>query len=507
MDGFLGAHLQLWTYFCGREGIDELLKAFYTLFIKRHGVSADLYELVDEPAAEPDHYHRLDPMDLVGSNPMLTDDILQDVIMSQTVPLEKWHPYDRFCAAVNARGWPAGAFLRLVGIKSDIQFAPWVNGQGKTALHWAAEHFGYWMSHPVCHGSSGRVTAFRREYGELCTTLIAKGADPNALNSKNETPFTSLIRPNFFRFEGWSENDLCDAVVQWGQHVQDAGVSLHAYAMTENCLQSRYNSAAYSLRIDLKEDAWTCKLVVSETLTLAIEVGFSFPRPLWQYRPPPGTWRKEKYQLEKIGWRPEDYFEEEDCALWQILLRPGIDFEPELIRPGQPSLFRQNAAAAWQEWATGIQDDHGFICRTLQQLPGTSKVRCRVRRAASLPPPITMLEEHRWRRDGLCIVTVNFWHDWLSDPHKCPLDLKWKSAYRATNDDMTSRRRCMLGRCDDGESDLLSFRRWEVKLLDDESNIEIARRFTDRFRPEWRSIVEENHIRRQRRAELGMSTT
>jgi hypothetical protein len=62
----------------------------------------------------------------------------------------------------------------------------------------------------------------------------------------------------------------------------------------------------------------------------------------------------------------------------------------------------------------------------------------------------------------------------------------------------------MLGQCDDGEISLLSSRYWEVELLDDESNIETARRFTNRFRPEWRPVIEENRRRRQRCAELGI---
>jgi hypothetical protein len=106
-----------------------------------------------------------------------------------------------------------------------------------------------------------------------------------------------------------------------------------------------------------------------------------------------------------------------------------------------------------------------------------------------------------------CLIFMGTADGWISNPHKCPLDLTWKSTYCTTNDWRLSRRRCMLGRCDDGEPDLLHSRHWEVKLLDDESNIEIARRFTDRFRPEWRHIIEENHRMRQRRAELGMSAT
>ena len=48
---------------------------------------------------------------------------------------------------------------------------------------------------------------------------------------------------------------------------------------------------------------------------------------------------------------------------------------------------------AWHDWATGIQDDHGFVATTLERLPRASRKRRRRRRAMSLPPPITLLDE------------------------------------------------------------------------------------------------------------------
>lgn len=62
----------------------------------------------------------------------------------------------------------------------------------------------------------------------------------------------------------------------------------------------------------------------------------------------------------------------------------------------------------------------------------------------------------------------------------------------------------MLGRCDDWEPNLLGTDYWEVELLEGEDNVEIARRFVDRFRPELRDILDDNHERARRRAELGM---
>jgi hypothetical protein len=43
--------------------------------------------------------------------------------------------------ADNAQGWPPEDFVKLIGAASDAQLAQWADRLGKTALHWAAEHF------------------------------------------------------------------------------------------------------------------------------------------------------------------------------------------------------------------------------------------------------------------------------------------------------------------------------------------------------------------------------
>lgn len=467
----------------------------------------DLKEMIDKPVLEFDRDHWLPPghLDDIGSNTLLTDETLREVIMSQTIPFNMWHPIDRFCAAVNARGWPAGAFIKLVDTTSDAQLAQWTDRRGKTALHWAAEHFGWCMSRSFGSESSRYIA--RRGYGELCMMLIANGANQNALDSKKRTPFACLLRALQTKMDSWFDSDLCDAVAQWGQCIQDAGVSLYAYVLAENRAQSRHGSAASNLRIRCKEHPWACRLIILKASTLAIEVGFSVPRHLWQYNPPPGSWRNEDHRLEKIGWIPYSYFEGDDCILWQQVESRRINLPPLPVCPYQVSSLGESISRAWEEWFTGVQDDHGFVCMTLPRPPSVTRERGRTRRAASLPPPTTVPDRFPQVPNEQRIIYQFAGGRWISEPHRCPLDLKWKSAYCSTNDIWASRRRCMLGRCDDGEPDLLDSRHWEVDLLDDESNIEIARRFTDRFRPEWRSIVEENHIRRQRRAELGMSTT
>jgi hypothetical protein len=96
-------------------------------------------------------------------------------------------------------------------------------------------------------------------------------------------------------------------------------------------------------------------------------------------------------------------------------------------------------------------------------------------------------------------------YHWMSTPHKCPLDLTWKSTFPIDGFHQIESRLYMQGRCDDGQADLLGTDHWEVELLGDESNMKIAKRFMARFRPEWASIVEENNQRAQRRVELGIT--
>lgn len=283
LNGFIQYNLVFTSDYRWKRSFHKLNKAFYTLFLRNYGISTDLHELIDRPIWDLDGDHWFDGLGNIESNSLLTDETLQEVIVSQAIPFNKWHATDRFCAAVNARGWPAGAFVRLIGAESDAQLAQRADSRGKTALHWAAEHFGCWLSHSVVPVSSKDEKALQREYGELCTMLMNKGADPNALDSDNRTPFTCFLRAMHATFDYWAEDDLCIAVVRWGQQIQAADVSLHAYVEAENCLQSRYGSGASNVRIRHRGNPWMCRLIISEISTLDIEVGYSISRPLWQY--------------------------------------------------------------------------------------------------------------------------------------------------------------------------------------------------------------------------------
>ena len=83
--------------------------------------------------------------------------------------------------------------------------------------------------------------------------------------------------------------------------------------------------------------------------------------------------------------------------------------------------------------------------------------------------------------------------------HRCPLNMSWKYSSDSFYSESNSIRRCMQGRCDDWEPSLLGTSHWEARLIEDGSNMESARKFTERFRPEWRGIIDEN----ERGAKLG----
>jgi hypothetical protein len=255
---------------------------------------------------------------------------------------------------------------------------------------------------------------------------------------------------------------------------------------------------------------WTYRLLMVETTTLAMEVGASLIYRVWEFHPPPGAWNRKSGQIDKVIWPPIYEIDGDDWYLWQeadeivINLAPKILLEVSLMPP-----LAESISASWKELLGGFQDDHGFVATIVKQASTISGKQKQRRRAASLPPPITMYG--RLNRPAPVAESELFCHSsrWLTEPHKCPLHLTWKLVEPSENTHVTDYRRCMQGRCDGDNdpdwSDSDGWREsdhWEAQLLKDERNVDIARRFTDRFRPQWRGIVEENHLKAQRRAEL-----
>lgn len=485
-----------------RRDYDDTPDASYELFLRKYGFSADLQDSTDTILALPKRIpkrYQFEKREDVAHSMLLTDMALQNIMASQLVPFAKRPLPQRLDTALSAKGWPARSFVKLVNTESTTELAHCTDSQGKTALHWAAEHFGYWMSksdHRVLRALQDHYERRPKEYSELIAMLITHGADVHALNSRYETPFARMIQGPHPGIWNWEPEDLCAAIARWGLILQEVCISLPCFADMENRLQSE--NAACSLMISGMKNVWTYKLVVLDGPTLAIEVGGSLQCSLWKYCPPPGVWTTTStYQIDRIMWDPK--FEEDDWYLWQQCDTPEIHLAPKLLLPPKtPCHFAESVIQSWEEYFYGTQDDHGFVAMTERRCIKRARTQLFRRRSSSLPPPATMLNGAHFL-SSRTKVNWNYIH-WVSPPHRCPLNLTWMP----TRVDLLSRT-CMRGLCGEENSSLVHGDHWEAQLLRDENNIEIARRFTKRFRPEWIEILAQNHARARQRAEIGIS--
>ena len=494
-----------WMIVCGRVEkcyLEQVMEEFYRLFLGRYGLVTDVHNLprldhagcIIEYEEEEDTDHH---------NMVLTNFALQEVISSQPSPFSEWPLTQRLNSALRARGWPAKAFVRLINAGTSMQLATYADPMGKTALHWAAEHFGHWVARTDPRATHERVSMNQQSYGDLMVTLIRDGANLHALDYANETPFTYMLKGSCYGIHEWEPGLLRGAIQRWGTLMQDAGCCLPAYAEMENRLHA--SNAATKLKIWRMGNLWSYKLVVSGTSTLVLEVGGSLQLPIWEFRPPPGSWRRCVSRIDRIIWPPSPWHEGMDWDLW----RKTNDFVLKLplvrLRSPEPShSLAESIARSWHQWVKGTQDDHGFVATTMQRSSRALKARSKRHRALSLPPPRTMLDKTSNKRIEERDLNFMAYH-WMPTPHKCPLDLVWKSAYPLDGFFHIESRLCMQGRCGDGQADLLGTDHWEIALLGDDSNMEIAKPFMARFRPEWVSIVEDNARKAQRRVELGIS--
>jgi hypothetical protein len=505
--GFLGEYWFIHARSGSRlslENYDGLTEAFYKLFLAKYGFSADLSDRSIEYKTTLSTFGGMD--DVHRSN-LLTERALEDIIASQPIPFSRWSLSRRFGAAVDSQGWPADCFVKLVDFDTITHLAQYKDARGTTALHWAAKQLGIWMSHYEPRVSQERVNDRREEYGNLLVKLITAGADVHALDSQNRTPFACMSMSPYT----WTAEMLAVTTRRWGDLLNKAGVSLREFLEHENQLTVEHDNIPVGVGIYDFCRPWTYRLLLVETTTLAMEVGASLICPVWEFHPPPGAWNRKSGQIDKVIWPPSYGTDGDDWYLWQEADEIVINLAPKLLREVSlmPSLA-ESIFASWAKLLHGVQDDHGFVATIVKRASTISGKQKQRRRAASLPPPITMYGRHHRP-----VAESGFWFDssrWLTEPHKCPLHLAWKLVKTPEHYNVTDYRRCMQGRCDSDNSldwsdsdDWRDSDHWEAQLLKDEHNVDIARRFTDRFRPHWRGIVEENHLRAQRRAELEIS--
>lgn len=491
----LSGFLYFYSPSASRATYDHAAEAMFKLFIGQYGLQLDLHDL-----AKSRNPRGRSNANVYGS--ALTKPLLREVMASQAVPFETWSFAQRFSVAVRSRFWTPEIFIEMARPDTLADLAVYKDPDGKTALHWAAEHFALNVGlerYAMRHRGLGT-------YAEQSVKLISMGADLHALDRTRGTPFSCVLQASAEIPEHRTTSRLAETVRHWGYIVGSAS-SLDLYAERENSLTARLGDQLNKVCVDGISNIGMHRLSVLDGSDLIIEVDGSLQIQMWDFRPPPGAWDRTVSKIDRIPWKPSVYFEGNNYYLWQaadrILTRP-MSISMREVEP-MPGSLAGNISDSLREWIEGVQDDHGFAAMRSRRsiVPGGGyKNR---RRAASLPPLPTPVDGRSIRSNEN--TGFRFPRKWLSKAHKCPLDLRWK--YTSYCSDATrekdSVRRCMQGRCDDWIPDLLYKNRWEVELLRDASRVDVARKFADRFRPVWRSIVDATHTRAQRRLDLSMS--
>jgi hypothetical protein len=480
--------------FSSLDVLDSLTESFYKLFIGKYGLQIDLQELVLDCTLPS----RADEFETeVVYSERLTKATLRSIIESQPIPFKTWPSAQRFSIAVNSKDWPPDMLIEMARPDALADLASYQDSRGRTALHWAAEHF---AQHYAAEHAAIRQNSLGT-YAKLAVHLIAMGADLHALDYAHGTPFSCMLRAvhsSRNRYSLLTRSELAEIARYWG-YVASSGCSLDNFAKRENSLQSQLGEDVRRLRVEGISDIWMYRLSVSKASELTIEVEGCLTMRLWQFRPPPGAWERTASQIDRIPWKPDPYYEGDDWYMWQAAGRIISKSTPILMREKEPSAssLAKSILDALQVWIRGAQDDHGFVAMRSRRSKGPGRERKKIRRAASLPELPTLI-------DGRSIYPAEnsglwFRGGWLTRAHKCPFDMRWRCSSDSFHSEPNSIRRCMQGRCDDWKPSSLGPSHWEARLIEDESNMKSARGFIERFRPEWRGIIDEN----EKRAKLG----
>ena len=217
---------------------DILAEAFYNLFVADHGLDLGLTS-----SEATDSAHTI----CTALALMLTDNSFKVVMASQPASFKDMSFGQRFAIAIDSVGWPADTFLALLDHSDPAELVQKTNAEGKTALHWAAGHFGEWLRRSRKLGEQYKVSDRIRDYGKLVSRLIGMGANVHAMCLSKSTwaveTWSLCEKDPFLVFlEGvvtqhthhWSSTSLAAAVCQWGAMLAEVGICLSDYVATEN---------------------------------------------------------------------------------------------------------------------------------------------------------------------------------------------------------------------------------------------------------------------------------
>lgn len=480
------------------QSLQEEMNGLYDLFFGRYGLTAEFAQ--SERLCIGD-------FESVESNMMLTEFSLRSMWASQVMSPMRWSFKERFTLAMQSEGWPATSFMDLLHPGNLDRIATERDCLGRTALHWAAEHLGYWEFTHWVRDVSPEETQLEG-YAKLIEHLLRIGADPHAISNQEHTPLDSIVvQTNFRGLRDYKWVDCSRAVKRWGRIICESGLSLHDYVHVENRLQNKVLSRLATPNTHSRNGLHlhSFQVILLNESELALRVKYHQALEIWELRLPPGSWPEFSLVPNQIFWGPWE--SEVSMDFWELVRKVGtvpatciLQHVPETERPFYEAI---DLEAMYCDLLRRGQDDHGFAFRMgVRSRERSNRLgQPPRRRASSTPPPSTLPICHT--PPGSFAYDVHVMSA-FGQAHKCFADGQWITTTPFwSNDRLDIRRMCMLGLCHDGpELNLGEPRDWRTELFLDKDKAHLGREFARRFHPEAIPVIDTSVEKAQRLAQL-----
>jgi hypothetical protein len=419
---------------------------------------------------------------------------------------------DRFTIAIESEDWPPDFFAATFRDDELIMLATQANGAGKTALHWVLSRYGNYVRFDV----DDLDVAIK--YANIAIELMRKGSDIHARWNRSDWGTISKDSPLLSFLQGsrqsypWTAASLSKATQRWGQMLVEAGMSLPDYAATENVFLRANHDPLHTLD---GRDFVVAELEVAVQNRLTMRVEHNFEVPIWKAKPThvPGEWPASFSFPGPISWLPEvpntiiwtpEGQDEREGFRWVSAGNVCIKTHSFLIEPaettenyGPDSIVE--AILEYDEFGRANQH-HDLSVVIMENDEGFWQKPRTYTRPRSASDPV---------KENIRQVGKDMNHlpgPWCGAPHKCASDMRWKMS-RISG---PSLRDCMHGTCrcrGPLEKGVYWYSTWEANLLLDERHVRIAKRFAQRFCPQYLHVVERTSARVAERAQLAMGPT
>lgn len=423
---------------------------------------------------------------------------------------------ERFTIAIESCGWHPDFFAASFRDDESAMLVTQANEAGKTALHWALAHYGYFTHFsgrtPGLETNSSGITS---GYAKLAVKLIKKGSDLHSCwhrpalfgISLKASPLISFLQ-GLGPYRRWIAAELSGAVYQWGKILAEAGISLQKYAATENLFLRANRGAIYVLD---GQEFIVAELGVLEQDRLTIRVEPACEVRIWKAMPTrvPGEWPVSPSLPspnnwlpevpDTIIWVPEDHDECEGYR-WVVVGNVSITTPSYLVEP--PGTTENHGADSidvtppprWDEYERPLYDDDFSVMTMEKDEEFRRRTHAYTRRRSASAPAVESS-----KRVGRHMLY--FPGPWRGSVHRCAVDKRWKLSSIAC----PSVRDCLQGRCRDRTKEHPDRGgTWETWLMKHEDHTQVAKHFAQRFCPQHLDMVETTLARVTERAQLAM---